>query len=61
MLFRSINKIIITFIFQDEANNIDDDDMDSFFTVKKKTKEEKEQEEEDYKTFLLENMAEVYI
>jgi len=35
--------------------------MDSFFTVKKKTKEEKEQEEEDYKTFLLENMAEVYI
>jgi len=45
--------------FIDEANNIDDDDMDSFFTVKKKTKEEKEQEEEDYKTFLLENMAEV--
>jgi len=35
--------------------------MGSFFTVKKKTKEEEEQEEEDYKTFLLENMADVYI
>lgn len=44
--------------FIDEANNIDEDeDMGSFFTVKKKTKEEEEQEEEDYKTFLLENMA----
>ncbi|OUM60558.1 hypothetical protein PIROE2DRAFT_63079 [Piromyces sp. E2] len=42
--------------FINEANNIDDD-MDSFFTLKKKTKEEEAQEEEDYKTFLLENMA----
>jgi len=33
--------------------------MDSFFTLKKKTKEEEAQEEEDYKTFLLENMADV--
>ncbi|ORX59286.1 Krr1-domain-containing protein [Piromyces finnis] len=42
--------------FINEANNVDDD-MDSFFTLKKKTKEEEAQEEEDYKTFLLENMA----
>jgi len=45
--------------FLNEANNIDEDDTDSFFTVKKKSKEELAQEEEDYKTFLLENMADV--
>lgn len=40
-----------------EIGNIKDDDAEDFFEVKKKTKEEEEFEEDDYRTFLLENMA----